>query len=106
MSNTISVSESVLEHYQSQSKRLRDSSLKKLENYLVEVFLYQETEEQMTEFLKNTFELNTDVLHLAFKLISNELDFLCTDKERCEQINNFSITKLFELDESRKGGEV
>ena len=106
MSMTIPVAESVLKHQKSQSERLRNSSLKKLENYLAECFLYQDTEEHMYEFLQDTFDLNTEVLHLAFKLISNELDYICTDEERCEQINAFAVTKFQELDESKKGGEV
>ena len=116
MSMTIPVAESVLKHYKSQSERLRNSSLKitpdhlsrhgSLENYLAECFLYQDTEEHMYEFLQDTFDLNTEVLHLAFKLISNELDYICTDEERCEQINAFAVTKFQELDESKKGGEV
>ena len=39
----------------------------------------QDTEEHRYEFLQDTFELNIEVLQLAYTLICSELDYVCSE---------------------------
>ena len=72
---------SLIEHHEKQSQILHQSRLKHLENYLFQYFYQQDTEEHQYEFLQDTFDLNIEVLELAFQLITNELKYLCSNRE-------------------------
>jgi hypothetical protein len=72
---------SLIEHHEKQSQILHQSRLKHLENYLFQYFYQQDTEEHQYEFLQDTFMLNVEVLELAFQLITNELKYLCSNRE-------------------------
>ena len=70
---------SLIEHHEKQSQILHQSRLKHLEKYLYECFYMQDTEEHRYEFLQDTFELNIEVLQLAYTLICSELDYVCSE---------------------------
>ena len=70
---------SLIEHCEHQRQVLLESRLKHLEKYLYECFYMQDTEEHRYEFLQDTFELNIEVLQLAYTLICSELDYVCSE---------------------------
>ena len=70
----------LIEHCENQRAVLHQLNLKRLENYLAEYCFYQTTDEQRYDFLQKTFSLNDKVLVLAYKLISNELKYICSER--------------------------